>query len=146
MAELWIFGGGYRTWRRAGESATYGPITRWTYEQDTRRCGRQWLAGTPWPHGGEAYDNRLCSALLTGLRPRTLLLADRGYYADWIRALAICQGAWANIPPKQSQGSDLLQPLPLRARNLVERFFNKSSSAGVSLRATTSSQPTTLPS
>jgi hypothetical protein len=30
----------------------------------------------------EAHDNRLCSVLLSGLRPRTMLLADRGYDAD----------------------------------------------------------------
>jgi hypothetical protein len=36
---------------------------------------------------GEAHDNRLCPALLAGLRPRTMVLADRGYDADWIRAL-----------------------------------------------------------
>jgi len=35
-----------------------------------------------------------------------MLLADRGYDADWIRALVNQQGAY-------------------RARNLVERFFNK---------------------
>jgi len=49
---------------------------------------------------GEAHDNRLCSMLLTGLQPRTMLLADRGYDAGWIRVLASQQGAWANIPPK----------------------------------------------
>src|ERR1700730_7410000 len=59
---------------------------------------------------GEAHDNRLCSVLLTGLHPRTMLLADRGYDADWIRALASQQGAWANIPPKRNRK---LQPLPL---------------------------------
>jgi hypothetical protein len=42
---------------------------------------------------GEAHDNRLCSILLRGLKRRTMLLADRGYGADWIRALAIEQGA-----------------------------------------------------
>jgi transposase len=31
---------------------------------------------------GEAHDNRLCLALLAGLRPRTMVLADRGYDAD----------------------------------------------------------------
>jgi Transposase DDE domain len=35
------------------------------------------LALTP----GEAHDNRLCSALLSGLLPHTMLLADRGYDA-----------------------------------------------------------------
>ena len=50
---------------------------------------------------GEAYDNRLCSALLTGLKSRTMVLADRGY--DWIRALVNEPGAWANIPPKRNR-------------------------------------------
>lgn len=31
---------------------------------------------------GEVHDNRLCSALLKELGPRTMLLADRGYDAD----------------------------------------------------------------
>jgi hypothetical protein len=42
---------------------------------------------------GETHDNQLCSVLLSELRPRTMLLADRGYDADWIRALASEQGA-----------------------------------------------------
>ena len=62
---------------------------------------------------GEAHDNRLCSVLLTGLQPRTMLLADRGYDADWIRALASQQGAWANIPPKRNRkASWYLDDLP----------------------------------
>jgi transposase len=68
---------------------------------------------------GEAHDNRLCSVLLTELQPRTTLLADRGYDADWIREFASQRGAWANIPPKRNRKE------PYRARNLVERFFNK---------------------
>jgi len=52
---------------------------------------------------GEAHDNRLCSILLSGLSPRTMLLADRGYNADWIRVLASEKGAWANIPPKRNR-------------------------------------------
>jgi transposase len=75
---------------------------------------------------GEAHDNRLCSVLLTELRPRTMLLADRGYDADWIRALAGEQGAWANIPPKRNRKEAIcFSPYLYRARNLVERFFNK---------------------
>ena len=41
------------------------------------------LALTP----GEAHDNRLWSVLLGALLPETMLLADRGYDADWIREL-----------------------------------------------------------
>jgi transposase len=75
---------------------------------------------------GETHDNRLCSALLNELRPRTMLLADRGYDADWIRALASEQGAWANIPPKRNRKDQIcFSPYLYRARNLVERFFNK---------------------
>ena len=75
---------------------------------------------------GEAHDNRLCPELLTGLQPQSMLLADRGYDADWIRALVNQQGAWANIPPKRNRKEPMcFSPYLYRARNLVERFFNK---------------------
>jgi transposase len=75
---------------------------------------------------GETHDNRLCPVLLAGLRPGTLLLADRGYDADWIRVFVNQQGAWANIPPKQNRKDPIcFSPYLYRARNLVERFFNK---------------------
>jgi transposase len=55
-----------------------------------------------------------------------MLLADRGYDADWIRALARQQGAWANIPPKRNRKDPIcFSPYLYRARNLIERFFNK---------------------
>ena len=80
------------------------------------------LALTP----GEAHDNRLCSVLLSALLPQTMLLADRGYDADWIRELARQQGAWANIPPKRNRKDPIcFSPYLYRARNLIERFFNK---------------------
>ena len=37
---------------------------------------------------GEAHDNRLAEKLLSRLRSGAMLLADRGYDADWIRTLA----------------------------------------------------------
>jgi len=49
---------------------------------------------------GEAHDNRLVLTLLSGLKSGAMLLADRGFDADWIRGLVIQHGAWANIPPK----------------------------------------------
>jgi transposase len=80
------------------------------------------LALTP----GEAHDNRLCSVLLSALLPQTMLLADRGYDADWIREFARQQGAWANIPPKRNRKDPIcFSPYLYRARNLIERFFNK---------------------
>lgn len=52
---------------------------------------------------GETHDNQLCTALLMGLQAKSMLLADRGYDADWIRALVNHHGAWANIPPKRNR-------------------------------------------
>jgi transposase len=97
------------------------------------------LALTP----GEVHDNRLCSVLLSALLPQTMLLADRGYDADWIRDLARQQGAWANIPPKRNRKDPIcFSPLLYRARNLIERFFNKIKQYRVSRPDMTNSQPT----
>src|SRR5262249_27422751 len=75
---------------------------------------------------GEAHDNRLAGELLSRLKSKTMLLADRGYDADWIRALAAKKGAWANIPPRCNRSDPIcFSPYLYRARNLVERFFNK---------------------
>jgi transposase len=80
------------------------------------------LALTP----GEAHDSWLVSVLLNALVPQTMLLADRGYDEDWIRELARQQGAWANIPPKRNRKDPIcFSPYLYRARNLIERFFNK---------------------
>ena len=55
-----------------------------------------------------------------------MLLADRGYDADWIRALAFNKRVWANIPPKCNRNNPIcFSPYLYRARNLIERFFNK---------------------
>jgi transposase len=75
---------------------------------------------------GEVYDNRLAAKLLSRLKAGAMLLADRGYDADWIRALVGRHGAWANIPPRRNRKDELcFSPYLYRARNLVERFFNK---------------------
>src|SRR6266404_4319039 len=62
----------------------------------------------------------------TDLRPQTIVLADRGYDADWIREFVSEQGAWANIPRKKNRKAPIcFSPDLYRSRNLVERFFNK---------------------
>jgi transposase len=43
---------------------------------------------------GEAHDNRLAGKLLSRLKSGSMLLADRGYDADWIRELAMKKCAW----------------------------------------------------
>src|SRR5262252_2312875 len=101
------------------------------------------LALTP----GEAHDNRLCSVLLSALLPQTMLLADRGYDADWIRELARQQGAWANIPPKRNRKDPIcFSPFLYRARNLIERFFNKIKQCRRVATDMTNSRPTIWPS
>jgi transposase len=60
------------------------------------------------------------------LKSGSMLLADRGYDADWIRTFASERGAWANIPPKRTRKEPIcFSPYLYRARNLVGRFFNK---------------------
>jgi transposase len=84
---------------------------------------------------GEAHDNRLCSVLLSTMLPQTMLLADRGYDADWIRELARHQGAWANVPPKRNRKDPIcFSPYLYRARNLIERLFNKMKQCRVATR------------
>jgi transposase len=94
---------------------------------------------------GKAHDNRLAAKLLSRLKSGSMLLADRGYDADWIRTLVRQHGGWANIPPRSNRKEELtFSPYLYRARNLVERFFNRSSTVAVLQPATTSSRPTTL--
>src|SRR6266513_2091748 len=55
-----------------------------------------------------------------------MLLADRGFDADWIRTFVSEHCAWANIPPRRNRTEPIcFSPHLYRARNLVERFFNK---------------------
>jgi transposase len=55
-----------------------------------------------------------------------MLLADRGYDADWIRDLAAKRGAWPNIPPRRNRNDPIcFSPYLYRAHNLVERSFKK---------------------
>lgn len=55
-----------------------------------------------------------------------MLLADKGYDANDLRAAAADRKAWANIPPKRNRKDPICFSKHLyKARNLVERFFNK---------------------
>ncbi len=74
----------------------------------------------------EAHHNKLCPERLAGLQLKTMVLAERGYDANWIRALVGEQGAWANIPPKRNRRNPIcFSPYLYRSRHLVERFFNR---------------------
>jgi IS5 family transposase len=61
---------------------------------------------------GEAHDNRLAGSLLSRLKSGTMLLADRGYDADWIRAFAAKRRAWANIP-REAIATSLSASVPI---------------------------------
>jgi transposase len=75
---------------------------------------------------GEAHDVRLARKLLSRRKSGSMLLADRGYDADWIRELAMKKGAWANIPPESNRSDPIcFSPYLYCARNQVERFFNR---------------------
>ena len=69
---------------------------------------------------GEAHDNRLAERLLSRLKSGTMLLADRGYDADWIRALVRQHGAWANIPCRSLASQSPTPQLALLLRRLAE--------------------------
>ncbi len=72
---------------------------------------------------GQAYDGHRAHLMLDSLTPGSILLADRAYDADKLRA---AKGAFANIPPMpQRVRRPAFSPFLYRYRNLVERFFNK---------------------
>jgi Transposase DDE domain len=70
------------------------------------------LAAAQW-QALPCFQKRCCSQIV-------------GTTPNWIRELARKQGTWANIPPKRNRKAPIcFSPYLYRARNLVERFFNK---------------------
>jgi len=64
--------------------------------------------------------------LLRALPEKTMVLVGKAYNGDAFRALINHQNAWANIPPKRNRKTRICFSRHLyKARNLVERFFNK---------------------
>jgi transposase len=75
---------------------------------------------------GETHDIQAAAELLSGLRKGQMVLADKAYDADWLRAMVSEKGGWANIPPKSNRKSLIcFSPYLYKKRNLIERFFNK---------------------
>ena len=75
---------------------------------------------------GQAYDGEAAMDLLNALPEDAMVLADKAYDANAIREMIDGQGAWANIPPKSNRKDPIcFSPHLYKARNLVERFFNK---------------------
>jgi transposase len=75
---------------------------------------------------GQAYDGHSAHLMLNSLEPGSILLADRAYDADKLRAAVASKGAFANIPPMpQRTNRSAFSSFLYRYRNLIERFFNK---------------------
>jgi transposase len=108
------------------QETIHGPVAGRTYHKIHAVVDANGLPVRLALTAGEAHDNRLAGKLLSRLKSGTMLLADRGYDADWIRVLAAEKGAWANIPPRRNRTEPIcFSPYLYRARNLVEWFFNK---------------------
>jgi transposase len=75
---------------------------------------------------GEAHDVTCAKALLAGLEKRAVVIADKGYDANHVRAHIRDQGAIPNIPNRSNRKRKFRWKKTFyRQRNIVERFFNK---------------------
>jgi transposase len=85
---------------------------------------------------GQASDCKQAGPLLDLLTKDSILLADKAYDSDAIRAKAQAVGAFANIPAKRNRKQSFaFSPFLYRYRNLVERFFGKLKNArGIATR------------
>lgn len=75
---------------------------------------------------GQISDIASAPNLITDLPAGAMLLADKGYDANALRDAVTERKAWANIPPRTNRKDPIcFSPFLYRARNLIERFFNK---------------------
>ena len=75
---------------------------------------------------GQAHDGRSAADMLDTIDAGQVLLADRAYDSNALRAAMAERGAWANIKPMpQRVNIPPFSPWLYRYRNLVERFFSK---------------------
>ncbi len=56
---------------------------------------------------GQTHDIKAAAELLSEIRKGQMVLADRAYEGDWLRAMVTEQGRWANIPPKANRKSPI---------------------------------------
>ena len=75
---------------------------------------------------GQAHDGRSANGMLDDIGAGQILLADRAYDSDALRAAMTERGAFANIKPMPGRVHvPAFSAFLYRYRNLVERFFNK---------------------
>ncbi|WP_207897449.1 IS5 family transposase [Rhizobium sp. PP-F2F-G48] len=74
----------------------------------------------------QAHDLTVARELLNDIPAGGMLLADKAYDADWLRAELRSRHSWGNIPPKSNRKRPVVfSPWLYKKRNLIERFFNK---------------------
>jgi transposase len=75
---------------------------------------------------GQASDIASAAELIGHLALGAMLMPDKGYDANALRALVGERGAWVNIPPKSNRKYPICFSRHLYTdRNLIERLFNK---------------------
>lgn len=75
---------------------------------------------------GQAHDGRSADDMLGSVRADCILLADRAYDSDRLRADLAGRGAWANVRAMPRRlNPPAFSKFLYRQRNAVERFFNK---------------------
>ena len=75
---------------------------------------------------GNDHDAVRAEELLDGLENGAIVIADKGYDADSIRACIRDQGAIPNIPNRSNRKTKFRWKKTIyRERNRVQRFFNK---------------------
>jgi transposase len=75
---------------------------------------------------GQAHDGRSAADMFDTLTDGDVLLADRAYDSDALRAEMAARGVWANVRamPQRTRPPAFSSYL-YKLRNLVERFFSK---------------------
>jgi transposase len=75
---------------------------------------------------GQAHDGRSAADMFETVQAGHILLADRAYDSDGLRAEMAERGTWANIRAMPNRVKTFpFSPWVYRQRNEVERFFNK---------------------
>ena len=130
--------------RRSQQETVNGAVARWTDRKIHAVVDGNGLPGRLALTTGEAHDNQLAAKLLSRLKSGSMLLANRDYDTDWIRALAP-----STAPGRISRRKEIGQRRFASARIFTELEIwssgssTRSSIVGVSQPATTNSQPTT---
>ena len=75
---------------------------------------------------GQVHDSKMALPMLSVMGNGTIILGDKAYDTNALRAQAVEKKAWANIPAKSNRKQSFsFSRWVYRQRNLVERFFNK---------------------